>query len=258
MKQFLDQIVRRAGDISLEYREKLSSLEIRNKSPKDLVTDADHAVEQYLVGEIRSQYPGHSIIAEETGSHGGDGTCWIIDPIDGTGSFVHGQPFYSVSIAVQRENEAMLAAVNAPVLREVYTAEKGGGAYCNGEPIRVSSCESLIEAMVGTGFACLRSDMEYNNLPFFAEIAPRVRGIRRYGSAAIDMCYIARGMLDGFWELNLKDVDIAAGKLIIEEAGGIVTDFEGGQEGLPGEVIAGNIAVQDLLLECCKKVKQGF
>ena len=249
MREFLEAIVRRAGDISLEYKRRLGSLAVRHKSAKDLVTEADVAVERYLVEQIQGAWPGHAILGEESGGHAGGEYRWVIDPIDGTTSFVHDQPFYSVSVAVELRGEAILGAVYAPVRGELFMAEKGRGATLNGERIGVSARGELAECVPGTGFACMRQNLERNNLPYFARLMPQIRDLRRYGSAAVDLAYVACGRLDGFWELNLNVYDIAAGMLIVREAGGIVTDFGGGTAGLPGEVAAANPAVHGTLLE---------
>ncbi len=256
MKDFLQDIARQAGDITLDYRGKLAELPVNRKSEKDLITAADIAVEEYLVGAIRARYPDHAITGEETGDHAGGEYRWIIDPIDGTASFVHGQPMYSVSIAVARSGRTVLGAVNIPVMGQQFFAARDAGAFCNGERIGVSRRARLVDCMLATGFACLRSNMAYNNLSFFVDIAPRVRDIRRYGSAAADLCYVAAGLFDGFWELNLKEVDVAAGALVVEEAGGRVTDFAGTGAEIPGEVVATNSLIHDRLLECLADVKR--
>ncbi|MHC5090190.1 MAG: inositol monophosphatase family protein [Planctomycetota bacterium] len=241
MKSFLQQIVTRAGEISLEYRARLSDVKVSQKDTvADLVTEADVAVENYLVAQINKAYPDHAICAEESGTHAGGETRWVIDPIDGTTSFVHGHPFYSISIAVQQHNDTLLAAVFAPVLGELYMAEKGNGATRNGLPICVSDSTALSDCLMTTGFACLRANLERNNLPLIERIAPRLRGLRILGSAAVDLCYVACGRTDGGWELNLNIYDIAAGALIVQEAGGMVTDFAGGTDNLPGEILATN------------------
>ncbi|MHC4761340.1 MAG: inositol monophosphatase family protein [Planctomycetota bacterium] len=161
MKSFLQQIVTRAGEISLEYRARLSDVKVSQKDTvADLVTEADVAVENYLVAQINKAYPDHAICAEESGTHAGGETRWVIDPIDGTTSFVHGHPFYSISIAVQQHNDTLLAAVFAPVLGELYMAEKGNGATRNGLPICVSDSTALSDCLMTTGFACLRANLE--------------------------------------------------------------------------------------------------
>ncbi len=248
MKEFLFDIIKQAGKISLEYRAKLSSMGVTKKSDKDLVSEGDLAVEAYLIDRIKSQYPSHAILGEESGSYGDGRYRWIIDPIDGTTSFVHGQPFYSISIALEKDGDMILGAVNAPVLNELFYAEKGQGAFCNGEAIRVSLRETLIDSVLGTGFACVRSDLTEDNLPYFNKILPHIRGIRRYGSCAIDLSYVASGRLEGFWELNLNLYDMAAGLLILQEAGGRVTDFAGDTKKLPGQLVATNGLIHNELL----------
>ena len=239
MYEFLKNIITEAGQIALARKARLADVQVTRKSAKDLVTEADVAVENFLVEQINRQYPDHAILGEETGSHTGNEYRWIIDPIDGTNSFVHDQPFFSNSIALEKNGTVVLAAVNAPVLGELFMAERGSGATLNGKPIHISACNLLGDAMLATGFACIRSELEHNNLTHFCRIMPKIRGIRRYGSAAIDLCYTACGRLDGFWEMNLNIYDIAAGALIVTEAGGTVTDFAGSSN-LPAEVLATN------------------
>jgi myo-inositol-1(or 4)-monophosphatase len=166
VKTFLKQIVTRAGEISLEYRARLSDVKVSQKDTvTDLVTEADVAVENFLVAQIKNTYPDHAICAEESGTHAGSETRWVIDPIDGTTSFVHGHPFFSISVALQQHNDTLLAAVLAPVLGELYMAEKGRGATLNGQSIAVSKATALPDCVCTTGFACLRANLERNNLP---------------------------------------------------------------------------------------------
>lgn len=240
MKRFLKDIITEAGNITLEHKARLSEVQVNRKSLKDLVTEADVAVEQYLISRIKDSYPDHSILGEESGAHSGNEYRWIIDPIDGTTSFVHDQPFYSISIALEKAGQLILAAVNAPVLGELFMGELAQGATLNGKPIHVSDRDKLSDSVLGTGFACVREDLPHNNLPYFNRLAPIIRGVRRYGSAAVDLSYVAAGKLDGFWELNLKIYDIAAGMLIVKEAGGTITDFSGQTNKLPAEVVATN------------------
>jgi len=248
VKEFLFDIIKQAGELSLEYRSRLSSMEVSKKSDKDLVSEGDLSVESYLIKRIKEVYPSHAILGEESGSQGDHMYRWIIDPIDGTTSFVHGQPFYSISIALEKDGDMILGAVNAPVFNELFHAEKGQGAFCNGEPIAVSKRDKLIDSVLGTGFACVRSDLEHNNLPYFNRILPKIRGIRRYGSCAIDLSYVASGRLEGFWELNLHLYDMAAGMLILKEAGGRITDFSGSTGHLPSQLVATNGLIHEELL----------
>ena len=255
MEAFLKDIITQAGKISLEYRDRLSDLKVSRKTPKDLVTEADVAVEKYIVARIQEAYPEHSIFGEESGQHSGNEYRWIIDPIDGTTSFVHHQPFYAVSIALEKAGELVLAAVNAPVLGELFQGQKGKGATLNGKKIHVSKSQSLSESVLATGFACLRSNLVHNNLPYFNRIAPVIRGVRRFGSAAIDMCYVAAGRMDGFWELNLKIYDVAAGILILNEAGGRVTDFSAKPIEDCSEIVATNNHIHKELTTILSEVK---
>jgi myo-inositol-1(or 4)-monophosphatase len=252
LKDFLENIILEAGDISLEYRRR--GFEVCRKSAKDLVTEADRAVEKFLIEKITHQYPQHGILGEEYGQTKTGEYCWIIDPIDGTASFVHGHPFYSVSVALQKNGNTVLAAVYAPVLNELFTAEKDGGAFLNSERVKVSQATKLSDVMAATGFACIREGLEHNNLKYFNRIVPLIRDIRRFGSAAIDLSYVACGRLDVFWELNLKIYDIAAGVLILEEAGGKVTDFAGDGYKNGQAVLASNSYLHEQMLELMAQV----
>jgi myo-inositol-1(or 4)-monophosphatase len=248
MKDFLKTIILEAGRITLTHKARLSDIHIDRKSEKDLVTEADVAVENYLVEQIKAHYPDHAILGEESGSHDGSEYRWVIDPIDGTTTFIHGLPFYSISVALQRQNQTVLAAVYAPVLGELFTAQSGKGATLNDTPIRVSTRTALSDCVMATGFACLRANLKDNNLPLIDRIAPKLRGLRILGSAALDLCYVACGRTDAFWELNLKIYDIAAGMLIAQEAGALVTDLSGGTANLPHKVLASNGKIHSELM----------
>lgn len=257
MKDFLKEIITEAGKMSLEYRCRLSSLEVTRKSKNDIVSEADIAVEKYLIGEIRQRYPDHGVHGEESGDIAGREYRWVIDPIDGTTSFVHGQPFYSVSIAVEKNGELILAAVNAPALKELFEAQKGYGAFLNNKPIQVSKENKLSDSVLSTGFACIRFGLEHNNLPYFNTILPQLRDVRRYGSAAIDLCYTACGRLEGFWELNLQPHDVAAGFLILSEAGGVYSDFTGTQENIYSEILGTNGLIHEEVVNMFSSIKKG-
>jgi myo-inositol-1(or 4)-monophosphatase len=255
MKEFLREIILQAGQMTLDYRRKIGTLAIDRKARKDFVSEADRAVENYLIEQIRRRYPDHAIFGEETGTREGGEYRWVIDPIDGTTSFIHGQPFYCISIALYQRGRAILAAVHAPVMGELFETQLGKGATLNGEPIRVSKQTRLEDSLLATAFACIRDNLPYNNLPYFLRILPQIRDIRQPGSAALDLCYIACGRFEGFWELNLKLYDIAAGTLIVSEAGARVTDFAGGVAGLPGEMIATNGRIHDEILAILSQTK---
>ncbi len=248
MIEFIKELSLNAGSICRKQSGK--SIRVSFKNDKDLVTEIDKRVEDYIVSAILKRFPDHGIFGEETGKTNQDSRfCWIIDPIDGTTSFFHGQPCYCVSIALQQENETITGAVYAPVLDQLYTAEKGRGAYLNDKKIMVSSTGTLIHSVLATGFACIRAGLEKNNLTYLNAILPEIRDIRRYGSAALDLCYVADGKLDGFWEMNLNPYDIAAGALIVLEAGGSVCDFKGGSAYPQKGIIATNSLIDKELMK---------
>ena len=250
MKNFLKNLILQAGDICKKEQKLLKPEDVEFKDTKDLVTVIDKKVEDFIVKKIKEDYPGHDIFGEETGrTNLSSDYLWIIDPIDGTTSFFHQQPFYSVSIAVQYQGKTILGAVFAPRLDELFMADIDKGAFLNGEPICVTNTSKLVNSVMATGFACLRANLKDNNLKYFNKIAPQLRDIRRYGSAAVDLCYVACGRVDGFWEMHLNLYDIAAGAFIVEQAGGIVCDFNGGSNFPEQGIIASNKNIQKNLLD---------
>ncbi|WDP86277.1 MAG: inositol monophosphatase [Desulfobacter sp.] len=254
MISFIKRLAQNAGQICLKDQTALCPSDLKFKSPKNIVTAIDQKVEQFIIREIQSAYPGHGILGEETGSSNQDSPYrWIIDPIDGTTSFVHNQPFYAVSIGVEKNGQLILGAVYAPVFDQLFYGEKGKGAFLNDAPIKVSATKEMNQAVMATGFACLRSDLKKNNLGYFNKIVPKLRDIRRYGSAAMDLCYTACGRVDGFWEMNLNLYDIAAGALILKEAGGTVTDFSGKTNFPQQGIAAANGLLHPQLLNCLKE-----
>jgi len=250
MITFLKDLIKQAGNICRIEQKLLRPSDVDFKNKKDLVTITDKKVEDFIVKHIRAKYPLHDIFGEETGrTHFSSDYLWIIDPIDGTTSFFHQQPFYSISIAVQHKGQTIYGAVYAPSFDELFYAGKDSGAFLNDHLICVSKADKLINCVMATGFACLREDLPINNLFYFNKIVPKLRDIRRYGSAAIDLCYVACGRLDGFWEMNLNIYDIAAGAFIVEQAGGIIYDFTGGLNFPEQGIIATNKYLQNNLLE---------
>jgi len=249
MLSFLTDMITRAGDICLAEQEGLTPGDLAFKTRKDLVTATDNHVESFLVQQIQSRFPGHGILGEETGrSTTSSEFLWIIDPIDGTTSFFHGQPYYAVSIALKRADDIILGAVFAPALGQLFYAQKDRGAFLNDKPIQVSETTNFTDAVMATGFACLRAGHAQNNLGHFNRIVPRLRDIRRCGSAAVDLAYVACGKLDGFWEMNLNIYDVAAGVLLVTEAGGTVCDFEGGPCFPENGIAAGNHVLTPMLV----------
>ncbi len=250
MITFLKDLIKQAGHICRIEQKRLKPSDVDFKSRKDLVTVVDKKVEDFIVKNIKAKYPMHDIFGEETGrTNLSSDYLWIIDPIDGTTSFFHQQPFYSISIAVQHHGQTIYGAVYAPRFDELFYAAKDSGAFLNDDSICVSKTENLINCVMATGFACLRADLSKNNLFYFNKIVPKLRDIRRYGSAAIDLCYVACGRLDGFWEMNLNIYDIAAGAFIVEQAGGSVTDFKGGNNFPEQGIVSSNKHLLHELLE---------
>ncbi len=238
---YIKSLAHEAGKLSLEEFARLRDVDIQFKNEKDLVTSADRKVEAYIIGRIKKEFPDHDIYGEETGMlENGSDYQWVIDPIDGTASFVHELPFYSVSIALRHKGKTIQAAVYAPRLEELFYAEKGHGAFLNEKRLKVSKRARLVNSMLATGFACLRENWKDNNLKYFNRIMPEIRGVRRHGSAALDLCYVAAGRFDGYWEMNLKPYDYAAGILMVKEAGGKLYDFEGGSDFSGKGIIATN------------------
>ncbi len=236
MKKLIHEVILEAGDIALQYRSRLDTIQITEKSSKDLVTEADIAVENHIRSRLLKQTPGFGFLGEEAPETKGTKSRWIVDPIDGTHSFIRGQYFWSISIALETQDEIILGAVYAPLLNDLYVAEKGKGTTKNDQNIQVSKMNELSKAMVGTGFACLRANLKNNNLDRFSRIAMETMDQRRFGSAALDCCMVGDGQLDAFWEQHLSVYDIAAGALIAEEAGASVTDFAG-KPGLDPEAV---------------------
>ena len=240
MKKTLQRIIREAGALALDYFSELGALEVKKKSPRDLVTEADVQVELFLKEKLLSAFPETGFLGEESGQTSHTKSRWVVDPIDGTHSFVRGQYFWSISIALEVDQQIQLGAVYAPRLDDLFVVEKGKGATKNDQPIHVSNISSLSESMVGTGFACLRDHLEENNLPRFNRIATHTMGQRRYGSVALDLCLVAEGQLDAFWEQQLNYYDVAAGSLIATEAGASLTNFKGVAGLYPKEILVTN------------------
>lgn len=243
------RLAREAGGLQRERYE--SAISIGTKStPTDLVTEVDHACEKLIVDALRSERPGDAILAEEGSAEGraGDPWRWVIDPLDGTVNYAHGYPRFCVSIGVEREGSREVGVVYDPLLDELFTGVRGGGARRNGRPIRVSQETELGRGLIATGFA-YDVKRTSGNLDHFVRFARASRGIRRDGSAALDLCYVACGRLDGFWELSLHPWDVCAGALIVEEAGGRVSDFSGAPLPDAGQLVSSNGRIHDAMLE---------
>jgi myo-inositol-1(or 4)-monophosphatase len=245
----LEKIVRAAGVVALGYFHDLDNLSINRKSARDLVTDADLAVEQFLQNALHDECPVYGFWGEESGKTDNQRSRWIVDPIDGTHSFSRGQYFWGISVALEIDGVLEMGAVYAPALDDLYLAERGQGSWKNGRPIRVSSETDLGASMVSTGFACLRSYLPDNNLQRFCRIAQATTGQRRFGSAALDLCLVADGQVDAFWEQELNLYDVAAGALIALEAGATITDFQGTPGVYPKNILATNGGILEEILK---------
>lgn len=227
---------RDAGEVLLSFLGRLEPARIGAKSAaRDLVTEADLASEHLLVARLRAAFPGHAIESEEAVRDAPDGRPrWFLDPLDGTVNFVHGLPCFAVSLGLWLEGVPEVAVVHAPRLGETFHAVRGGGAWLGSQRLSVSSTASLAEALLATGFPYRRQELANNNLANFAGLILEVRDLRRLGSAALDLAYVAAGRLDGYWELHLAPHDVAAGALLVREAGGVVSDLDGGEDWLRG------------------------
>lgn len=227
-EKFLDfaiSLAKKCGKIISESFRKTHS--VRYKGPVDIVTEVDIASQHLAVNSIQKTFPGHSILAEEENIDISNETKfkWIIDPLDGTTNYAHGVPIFCFSIALEVDSEVVLGCAYNPVLNELFYAAKGNGAYFNGKKINVSKNDCLEKSLLSTGFPYDKKSNPDNNFDHFRDISISVRGIRRLGSAVLDLCYTAAGFIDGYWELNLNPWDMAAGSLMVKEAGGIVSDF---------------------------------
>ncbi len=242
MIDFIENLARQAGEICLEHNQGLTGDDLDFKGSRDLVTVVDQKVEDFITSAINSRYPRHDVLGEERGaSHRQSEYRWIIDPIDGTTSYFHRQPFYSVSIALEHHGRLEAGVVYGPALGQMFTAVRGEGAWLNGgERLSVSTTTAMIDTVMATGFACLRAGREPNNLHYLAKILPEIRDFRRCGSAALDLAYVAAGKVDAFWEMDLNIYDVAAGVLLVEEAGGRITDMQGGSEYPHRGIVAAN------------------
>lgn len=230
---------RKAGDVIMQNWNRIDRLRFKDKGIHDYVTEVDLHAEQAIVEIVHTAYPDHSVLSEEGTIIKGNGYEWIIDPLDGTTNYMHRFPQFSVSIAVRKGRDLEHAVVYDPHWNELYTASRGSGAHLNEKRIRASNTDRLQDALVGTGFPYREPEHLKYWVPIFEDLARKTSGIRRPGSAALDLAYVACGRYDAFWEMGLKSWDVAAGALLIQEAGGMITDFQGREKFLEtGEVIA--------------------
>lgn len=229
-----------------------SGFRIEHKNPINLVTDADHAAEQAILDHLCERFPTHCFLAEERGRVDREASpyLWIIDPLDGTTNFAHGYPAYCVSIGLEYRGQCILGAVFDPSRNELFTAVQGRGAHLNEQLLRVSQTASLNSSLLVTGFAYDIRESRQNNLDHFVRFALTAQGVRRTGSAALDLCYVAAGRFDGFWEVKLNPWDMAAGSVVVREAGGRLTNFRGQELSIYGqELVASNGHIHQAMLD---------
>ncbi|MBI5935075.1 MAG: inositol monophosphatase [Chloroflexi bacterium] len=221
----IQSLARAAGKILHDGYE--TDHDVQLKGVIDLVTEIDHKSENFLLEEIRRQWPSSRFVAEESGESGSGDLTWYIDPLDGTVNYAHGVPIFCVSIACAWDGQTRLAAVYDPMRDEMFSAERGRGAHLNTRPLHVTRVAELRQALMVTGFPYNTWTAKVNNLEYFGRFARQTQGVRRLGSAALDLCYVAAGRFDGYWELSLQPWDVAAAGLVAEEAGACVTNLQG-------------------------------
>ncbi len=259
MASYLDtaaEIAREAGALLSRYFEKRVAFELKGES--DLVTEADRASERLIVERLRTHYPSHNIVAEEGGGHTSPSEYrWYVDPLDGTTNFAHSFPVYNVTLALEHRGELVAGVVFDPTRDEMFAAEQGSGAFLNHRRIHVSNAPRLDEALIATGFPSKKRHQNLN-IHFYYHLAMVTHGVRRAGAAAIDLAYVAAGRLDGFWEFQLNPWDMAAGILLVREAGGVASDMKGEAASLRGpHLLADNGRIHDELVAVFGEVFSG-
>jgi len=249
---------RLAGSIIVRNLGRVDAADAARKGYNDFVSEVDRQAEATIIDTIHKAYPGHGILAEESGTHGEGDNVWVIDPLDGTTNFLHGFPAFAVSIAVKHKGRIEHGVVYDPLRQEIFSASRGQGAQLNDRRIRVTRCRSLSDALLGTGFPFRELGHLDAYLAIFRDLLTTTAGIRRAGSAALDLAYVACGRLDGFWEFGLKEWDMAAGAMLIQEAGGVVSDFRGADTYLQsGNIIAGNPKMMAVILSVVRQHLEG-
>lgn len=250
------EIARESGALLSHFLERRIGFEL--KGDYDLVTEADRASERLIVDRLQARFPTHSIVAEEgMGEERSSEYRWYVDPLDGTTNFAHGFPVFNVTMALERAGELICGVIFDPVRQEMFTAERGGGAYLNNRRLHVSKVLTLADSLVATGFPSRRRHLNIN-VHFYHQLAMCTHGVRRAGAAAIDFAYVAAGRLDAFWEFTLNPWDMAAGLLLVQEAGGKASDMKGGPVSLRGaHVVASNGLIHDELITLFDEIFNG-
>ena len=252
LKRVALEAAKEGGAVLIQHFGKVRSIDYKGEI--NLVTEVDRQSEQKIVSIIKDKYPDHSILAEETGDSGGSSPFkWIVDPLDGTTNYAHSYPCFCVSLAIEYEGEVIYGAVYDPMREEIFTAEQGNGAYVNGKIIKVSSTHELNHCLLCTGFPYdVRDDIE-SNITNFRNFLMKSQAVRRDGSAALDLCYVAAGRFDGFWEQKLFPWDVAAGSLLVTEAGGKLSNFKDGKFNIyDTEIVASNGIIHHQMIETLK------
>ena len=249
-------IARESGALLATYFERRVAFEL--KGDFDLVTEADRASERLVVERLRSHFPSHSIVAEEGGGHEGkSGYKWYVDPLDGTTNFAHGYPIYNVTMGLEQDGEMLVGVIFDPNRQEMFSAERGAGAYLNNRRIRVSAAKRLEDSLVSTGFPSRKRHLNVN-IHFYHQMAMATHGVRRGGSAAIDLAYVACGRLEAFWEFGLNPWDMAAGTLLVTEAGGRCSDMKGGPHNMQSpHLLTDNGAIHQETLDLFAEIFAG-
>lgn len=248
------EAARSAGNLIIRAMKRMDTVKIAEKRPNDFVTEVDQRVEQEIISIVKKAYPSHGFLGEESGEQKGDDFIWVIDPIDGTRNFIHGFPHFAVSIAVMHKNKIEHGVIYDPIRQELFTATRGKGAHLNDRRIRVGQRKHLEESLLGTGFAYRHMD-KTSTVPgnVLQHILPICGDVRRAGAATLDLAYVACGRFDGFWEFGLHLWDIAAGILLVKEAGGMICDPYGGEDYLKtGNVVAANPVILRQFLKAIK------
>ncbi len=230
-----------AGDLIMRAYERLDTVRVSQKGHNDFVTEVDKAAEKEIIYILHKAFPEHSVLAEESGHTAGNDFQWVIDPLDGTTNFIHGLPHFAVSIALLHKNRVVQAVIYDPVRQELFTASRGQGAQLNGRRLRISTTKELEQALIGTSLPSRNLDNITPSLAVCDKLLRCTAGVRRLGSAALDLAYIAAGRLDGYWEFGLNPWDIAAGSLLVKEAGGLIGDVDGSENHMQtGNILAGS------------------
>jgi myo-inositol-1(or 4)-monophosphatase len=253
--EFARKIALKAGDFLKKNSARRKSISYKDNLGSNIVTDMDHASEDMIVKALRKEFPDHAIVAEESGLSGDSPHKWYIDPVDGTTNFAHGYPIWAVTLAYEAHGQIQAGATYAPMLGDLYWAKRGGGAFRNGKRIHVTKQADLSRSLLCTGFSYL---LEYRkiNLHYFTEFLMKAQAIRRVGAASLDLCWTAAGAFDGFWEMRLGPWDMAAGIVILEEAGAKITNFQGGPVDVrQGDFVGANPALHRTMLDVIKKTK---